>query len=241
MDNLQQTNSTWESFWKENPTGFNATMEKSTLFFAQRLNQEYPIKSSDRFLDIGCGPGFLIKYLKNKCSLAYGTDISEKYIEICAAEFAKDKNTAFSVTKVYDYEAYHQLIIENKVSRVVLLSILQYYSSKTDVRNLIESLRKTAINQRFSCLLADIIPTHHSTIGDIFSIIKHAIRNGYTFKFIKFLSYAVFSDYRKIKKNGFLQIEEAFFTELAQELKLELKIIKNLTMHTGRYSVLIEF
>jgi cyclopropane fatty-acyl-phospholipid synthase-like methyltransferase len=241
MPNTIETSSSWESFWKDNPTGFNDTMAKSTLFFAQRLNQMFPISNHDYILDIGCGPGFLITYLKDKCELAYGTDISEKYIEICKKEFAAYGNIDFNITKPYDYEAYDKIIIENQINRVILLSVLQYYKNTDEVRNLIENFKKTAQQQPFSCLLADIIPTQHSTFGDIFSIIKHAFKNGYTLKFMKFLVYAMFSDYRRIKKNGFLQIEENFFTTLAQELNINLKIIKNITMHSGRYSVLIDF
>lgn len=236
-----QENSNWESFWKENPTGFNATMAQSTLFFAKCLDERYPISNHDHFLDIGCGPGFLMAYLKDKCELVHGTDISEKYIEICKQQFTAYPNISLSVSKVYDFETYDKLIIDQQINKVVMLSVLQYYSSETMVKNLIVALKKTAQTQKFSCLLADLIPKKHSTIADISSIIKHAIKKGYTLKFIRFLAYAVFSDYRKTKKNGLLQIDESFFTNLSEELKVDIKIVRDLTLHTGRYSVLIEF
>jgi hypothetical protein len=113
---------------------------------------------------------------------------------------------SFSVSKGYDYEAYHVLITENLINRVVMLSVLQYYKDEAEVQNLITELSKTAEKQPFTCLLADVIPKKHSTVGDIFSIIKHAIKKGYTLKFVKFLGYALFSDYSKAKKNGLLQI-----------------------------------
>ena len=89
--------------------------------------------------------------------------------------------------------------------------------------------------------MADIIPIKHSTLSDITSILKHAIKKGYMIKFVKFLAFAVFSDYRKFKKIGLLQIDESFFTNLSKELMIDIKIIKDLTLHTGRYSVLISF
>jgi cyclopropane fatty-acyl-phospholipid synthase-like methyltransferase len=241
MHNNNLSNASWESFWKENPTGFNSTMAQSTLFFAQQLDEQYPISINDHFLDIGCGPGFLMAYLKDRCELVHGTDISEKYIEICKQQFVSAQNVSVSLSKVYDFEAYDQLIIDQKINRVVMLSVLQYYNNETAVRDLIIALKKTAEIQQFTCLLADIIPTQHSTFGDIFSIIKHAIRKGYTLKFARFLAYAIFSDYRKIKKNGLLQIDESFFTNLSIELKVDIKIVRNLTLHSGRYSVLINF
>ncbi|MBC7615414.1 MAG: class I SAM-dependent methyltransferase [Pedobacter sp.] len=241
MQNSNQENSNWESFWKENPTEFNSTMLQSTLFFAKSLAKSFPINAKNRFLDIGCGPGFLIDYLKDKCELVHGTDISEKYIEICKQRFKSEKNLSFSVSKVYDFEIYNQLIIDYQIDRVIFMSVLQYYKGEKEVKELLLSLKKTANKQKFSCLLADIIPTKHSTVGDIFSILKHAIKKGYTLKFVKFLVYAVFSNYSKIKKSGLLQIDQDFFIILSEELKVDIKIIKDLTLHTGRYSVLINF
>jgi hypothetical protein len=121
------------------------------------------------------------------------------------------------------------------------MSVLQYYNSEKDVRDLIISLKETAKGQKFTCLLADIIPIKHSILGDITNILKHAIKKGYILKFVKFLGFALFSDYRKFKKNGLLQIDESFFTDLSKELMVDIKIIKDLTLHTGRYSVLINF
>ncbi len=234
-------NSSWESFWKGNPVGFNETMYRATLFFSQQLEKVLPSKLSDRFLDIGCGPGFFIDAIKDKCEYVHGTDISEKYIQICQERYAQYPNVSFSVTKAYDYEKYHQLIIDNRINKVLMLSILQYYKSEADVKELILSLKNTSKNQKFTCLLADIIPTEHSIIGDILSITKHAVKNGYAFKFFRFLIFATFSNYRKAKENGMLQLDKSFFNNVAQELGLQIEIINNLTLHSGRYSVLINF
>lgn len=233
--------STWESFWKENPIGFNSTMSQATLYFSQQLEKVLPSKSSDRFLDIGCGPGFFIDAIKDKCEFVHGTDISEKYIQQCREQYAQYPNINFSVTKAYDYEKYHQLIIYNRINKLLMLSILQYYKSEADVKELILSLNNTAKHQKFIGVLADIIPTDHSTLGDILSITKHAVKKGYTLKFFRFLIFAVFSDYRTIKKNGMLQIDKSFFNNIAKELELKIEIVNDLTLHSGRYSVLIYF
>jgi 2-polyprenyl-3-methyl-5-hydroxy-6-metoxy-1,4-benzoquinol methylase len=129
MHNKEKSSSTWEKFWKENPTGFNSTMSQATLCFAETLDQKYPILPTDRILDIGCGPGFLVTHLKGKSAFVHGTDISAKYIQICKEQFEKDSNTSFSVSKVYDFEIYNELIKSNQINRVILLSVLQYYKS----------------------------------------------------------------------------------------------------------------
>ncbi len=216
-------------------------MSQATLYFAQQLEKVLPSKPSDRFLDIGCGPGFFVGAIKDKCELVHGTDISEKYIQQCKAQYAQYPNVSFSVTKAYDYEKYNQLIIDNQINNVLMLSILQYYKSEADVKTLISSLNNTAKHQKFTCVLADIIPKKHSTLGDILSITKHALKKGYTLKFFRFLLFAVFSDYRKTKKTGMLQIDRSFFTNIAQELGLKIEFVNDLTIHSGRYSVLIYF
>lgn len=216
-------------------------MAQATLYFAQQLEKVLPSKLSDRFLDIGCGPGFFVGAIKDKCEFVHGTDISEKYIQQCREQYAQYPNLSFNVTKAYDYEQYHRLIIDNQINKVVLLSILQYYKTEADVKELILSLNNTAKHQKFACVLADIIPPKHSTLGDILSITKHALKKGYTLKFFRFLLFAVFSDYRKTKKNGMLQIDRSFFNNIAQELGLKIEIVNDLTLHSGRYSVLIYF
>lgn len=234
--------STWEAFWKKNPTGFDAMMKQATLFFAKTLDQKYPIQSDDHILDIGCGPGFLIDYLKDKAGFVHGIDISEKYIKICKERYKGDQNLSFStVTDSYDFDSYREIIVKKKINKVIMLSVLQYYKSLNEVRSLIESLKEIGAQQPFRCILADIIPEKHSVVADLKSIIKNSVGKGHTIDFIKFLFYVFFSDYRDTKKNGMLQIDESFFTNLGQEFGLSVQIIKNLTLHSGRYSVIIDF
>jgi len=231
----------WELFWKKNPIGFNAVMFQSTLFFSQQFEKKFPIKSTDNLLDIGCGPGFFIDYVKTKFGNIHGIDISENYIDLCKNNFKDFKSLKFSVSKPYDYKAYHQQITENKINKVLILSVLQYYNSLVDVKNLIVELKKTASQQKFTCLLADISPQNHSAVSDVLDLVKHSFKKGYLYKFAEFIFYVLFSDYSKTKKIGILEIDSSFFDDLAQELDLDIKIIKNLTVHTTRYSVLITF
>ncbi|RXM38941.1 hypothetical protein BOQ62_14760 [Chryseobacterium sp. CH21] len=244
MDNktlIDQNQSTWESFWKKNPTGFDSIMKQATLYFAKTLNKKYPIQPDDHILDLGCGPGFLIDYLKDKCELIHGIDISEKYIEICKEQYKDQKNLSISVNNSYDHDGYNQIIVEKKINKVIMLSVLQYYKDLDEVRNLILYLKKVSGQQSFRCILADIIPENNSVIADLKSIIKNSVGKGHTIDFIKFLFYVFFSDYRNTKKNGMLHINESFFTNLGQELDLKVQIVKNLTVHSGRYSVIIDY
>lgn len=238
---IDHNQSTWETFWKKNPTGFDSMMKQATLFFARAFNKQYPIKSDDHILDIGCGPGFFIDYIKDKCNLVHGIDISEKYVEICKEKYKDHKNLSFSVNDSYNFSTYNHIIIKKKIDKVIMLSVLQYYKDLNEVRNLISSFKEIDGQQHFRCILADIIPENNSIVADLKSIIKNSIGKGHTMDFIKFLFYVFFSDYRKTKKNGILHINESFFINLCNELGLKIQIVKNLTVHSGRYSVIIDY
>lgn len=231
----------WELFWKKSPIGFNAVMQQSTLFFSQQYEKKFPIKLTDNLLDIGCGPGFFMDHLKDRFGNIHGTDISKTYIDLCKVKFADYETLKFSVSKPYDYEAYDHQIVENKINQVVMLSVLQYYNSLADVKKLLVSLKNTASQQKFTLMLADISPENHSSVSDVIDLIKHSFKKGYMLKFIGFIFYALFSDYSKTKKSGLLEINSSFFVDVAQELNLNIKIIKNLTVHSSRYSVLVTY
>ncbi len=231
----------WANFWQTNPEGFNDIMNLSTIYFADKLEEKYPLHNQDRFFDLGCGPGFFINRIVKKVKLVVGTDISEKYIEICEKTFAGATNVSVVKLEAYDFESYSNIILKQNINRVIMLSVLQYYENLNMVKKLLISLKKNANNQKFSLFLCDIIPENHSVISDIASVLYNSLIKNYTFKFIKFLAYAIFSDYSKTKKNGLLKINPIFFTNLANELNIKSTIVKNLTIHSGRYSVLLNF
>lgn len=239
MQNKPLTN--WANFWQTNPEGFNDIMNLSTLYFADKLKKEYPLQKHDCFFDLGCGPGFLINQVVDKVNLVVGTDISEKYIEICDKNFALVKNVHLVKIEAYDFESYSNIILNYNVNKVIMLSVLQYYENIEMVKKLIVSLKNNSNNHKFSLFLCDIIPENHSVISDIASVFYNSLLKKYTLKFLKFLAYAVLSDYTKIKKIGLLKINPIFFTNLANELNIKSTIVKNLTIHSGRYSVLLNF
>lgn len=239
MQTIKSSN--WANYWQTNPDGFNEIMNLSTKYFADKLKDKYPLHKDDRVLDIGCGPGFLFNEFVNKVDLYVGTDISDKYIEICKNNILNSLNTCFTVSKAYDFEIYGKLILDNRINKVVMLSVLQYYQNKDMIIKLINHLKEISQHQKFTFLIADIIPENHSVLGDVASISYNSIKKNYTLKFIKFLCYALFSDYRKIKKNGLLNINPEFFVKLAKDLNVKITLVKNITIHSSRYSVLLDF
>ncbi|WP_129714553.1 class I SAM-dependent methyltransferase [Pedobacter sp. SYP-B3415] len=237
----QQTPSEWEHFWKTNPSGFDEIMLRSTAYFADKLEAEYPGKKTERLLDLGCGPGFLTGLLKDHYAYIHGTDISSAYVDACRLRFSDAQNVEFSLSAAYDFEYYIKVIERKQITRVVMLSVLQYYRSVEEVKGLLVALKAASETQKFVCLLADVIPTGHSMFSDIGSIVLQALKNGYALKFARFITYALFSDYRKTKKQGLLQIDPDFFKQAARDLNVKVTFVKGLSIHSGRYNVLLDF
>ncbi len=231
----------WEDYWKDSPTGFNEIMYQSTIYFGNQLVKHFPITPSDSILDYGCGPGFLVDYLESTNALIHGMDISETYINICKKKYAANNNLSFSVTKSYDFEELKRVIIEKKVNKVIVLSILQYYQNEGQVKALILALQNIAKEQPFTCILADIIPKNHQFLADVKNLVKNALKDRYTLKFVKFIFYALFSDYKNVKKNGFLTLDYLFFENLRNKHNIKMEKISDLTIHTSRYSVIMSF
>lgn len=233
--------SNWTNYWQTNPEGFNDIMNLSTKYFADKLYDKYPLIKNDRVLDIGCGPGFLFNEIVKKVELFVGTDISDNYIKVCNSSSSITPNTHFLVSDAYDFETYGKLILEYRINKVIMLSVLQYYQNTEMIIKLISHFKEISRHQKFTFLIADIIPENHSVLGDVASISYNSIKKNYAFKFIKFICYALFSDYRKIKKSGLLKIKPEFFVKLADDLNVKITVVKNITIHSGRYSVLLDF
>jgi hypothetical protein len=67
------------------------------------------------------------------------------------------------------------------------------------------------------------------------------LKDRYTLKFVKFILFALFSDYRKVKKNGFLTIDYPFFENLGKKNNIKMEKINDLTIHSSRYNVVMSF
>lgn len=231
----------WEDYWKESPSGFNEIMYQSTVYFGSQLVKHFPVVTSDSILDYGCGPGFLVDYLEKTNARIHGMDISETYIKMCNEKFKANQNLSFSVTKSYDFEELRKVIVEKKINKVIILSILQYYQTHEQVEELVLFLQKIAKEQPFTCILADIIPKNHQFIADVMNLVKNALKDGYSLKFVKFIFFALFSDYRKVKKNGFLTIDYPFFENLGEKNNIKMEKVNDLTIHSSRYNVVVSF
>ena len=231
----------WDVFWEKSPDGFNDVMRKSTAFVGKKLIDFEILNNSNRILDFGCGPGFLIDCIKDNSNFIIGVDISETYINICKNNFKNYNNLCFEVIKPYDFEKLSEIIQNYKIDTVIILSTLQYYNTEQDVKNLIVSLKKASKHQKFSCIIADIIPKNHSFISDVKDLIFYAIQKRFFKTLFKFILYTFNSDYNKYKKKGLLELDYSFFEKTAAENNISVTKMEQITIHSKRYSICLKF
>ncbi len=233
-------NNKWATFWQQNPSGFDQVMLEATKEFSKRLSEKKFLNHNDVMLDYGCGPGFFIETLNpNKAKKICGVDISEFYIHKCREKFSDSDKYRFDIINSENFDILKELIKQEKVNKVIILSVLQYFQNENKVKALLDSL--LSLNIEMDCLIADIITTDNNTLKDVYSVFVQSLKNKYFLSFLTFIKYIFLSDYSQVKKAGFLKIDKVFFNQYTTENNLVISYFDNLTIHKSRYSVLIKF
>lgn len=230
----------WSQFWnKENPE-FDKIMERTTAIFYENMNVLFPIKNKDIVLDFGCGSGILIRYLKDICKKVVGVDNSTLYVEKCKESFRGTNNV--SIFQISDIHTLEKILLEEKINRVIVLSVIQYFESLDYLYTFLEIFRKSVVKSALSIdvVIADIIPVKHSIIQDFFEILCDSIKNKYLFTLIIFILKYIRVSFRETNKLR-LQVDYQFFENYAKMNGVNVMKIKRLTNHSNRYSVAITF
>ena len=99
------------------------------------------VKKNSKILDLGCGPGYLTKYLNAKYYL--GIDNSEKYISLAKKKYER-KNLKFIKKDIINlnYSGYNRF---NYVTIIGTLHHLSDYEIKKLIKNLSKLPKKTKI------------------------------------------------------------------------------------------------
>ena len=186
--------SDWRSFWSKNPKLFGIVMQKNAVYFADKLLKRKVIQSSDRVLDIGCGPGFLAEQLQDTVKGYFGVDISENCIQTCREKFEGKTNLEFM--QISSAENENSLAhFEDKAIQfdvIVILSVVQYFSDIAKVETLLSHCKKI-LAPNGKIILADVIQTEKGLLKDAFSVLVDSIQKNYFFSFLRFLYEARFS------------------------------------------------
>lgn len=237
---MKKTAKTWIDFWKTE----NVTSEKISQLnmdiFIKSTEQILEFNDEDVVLDIGCGPGYLPASLKGRVKEIHCLDVSERYLDICRKKMGQYKNIFFHKLDENDYTDLS--IVRGKTfSKIICLSVIQYYKNTYEVERLIEHVREIAVSgARF--LIADI-PTDTVPCSDIWSILKMGFRHKCTYDAMKQLIKARMSDYYELRsKVGLIVFSKDRMNNLIKKHNLDAEILNTqMTINKSRIHLLTRF
>ncbi len=229
----------WGNFWKDQRQSFYAVMKMATSYFVSRFEKQYPLQPADELFDYGCGPGFVADSLAGKPIQLTGADINDFFIEEC-----RKNHPAFRFMVITTDAANNKKILSEELKgkqfdHILLLSIIQYFKSATDLDNVLGMLR-SYLKPQGKLIIADVLDENTSSLKDAFSLFVHCIKKGRIGAFVGFISYLLFSDYRKIsKQNKLLLVSEQTIRDIAARYGLHCEKVSGLTLQKSRSNYIL--
>lgn len=232
----------WLGFWKSR----EVTPYRDTVW---RMNMEYFVRATqpimrygadDVVLDVGCGAGYLHESLHPRVKEVHGVDISRRYLDHCEAKFRGVANCHFHLL---DEERYTDLgfLSERAYTKIVCLSVIQYYERETDLEALVRSIGRVAAPGAL-CLISDI-PTTGATGADALSLLALAARERHLIDTVRYLVKMRLSEYHGVRaRQGVLDYTAEGLLELGGSLGLRSEVLTSqLTVNKSRSHWLIRF
>ena len=224
----------WGHFWKDPKHSFDKVMKISTTFYASEMNRHFQLKTTDKVLDYGCGPGFLVDYLMDLHISVTGTDINKYYVEQNKINHPDSLFIHLTSDHNLNKKLLNRQLILNEFDFVVLLSVTQYFEDETELDTVVNMLHPF-LKKEGKLILADVVDPNTSAVRDALSLLIHCTKNKQPLVFCKFILYLIFSDYRKLSKSvKLLKLSEQSIKQIANRNMLDYAKINGLTLHPSR-------
>ena len=233
---------TWIDFWKTRDITpvRDAVWRMSMDQFVASTESVVHYSEDDVVLDIGCGAGYLEAALHDRVREIRGVDVSEKYLSHCKEKLAGIGNCHFHKL---DENAYTNLdfLEENYFTKIICLSVIQYYRRPGEVRDLLEAVRRVA--KKGAVLLIADVPTDGARLADLLSTLVIGWRRRRLMATLRFFAGMRTSGYRgNHSELGLLQHHPGALLELSESLALDSEIVTDqLTVNRSRYHMLTRF
>ena len=228
------SSSGWGNFWKDQRQSFYAVMQIATGYFAVQLEKRFQVKPSHDILDYGCGPGFVADSLAAKKITTTGVDINEYFIQQCRINHPASAFIHITTDTAENERILHAQLKEQKFDFIILLSVAQYLKSTSELEAILKMLR-SYLKEQGKIIIADVIDQNTSSAKDALSLLTHCVKKGRIGAFIGFISYLLFSNYRKIsKETKMLELSGQSICEIAANNHLNYEKVNGLTIHPTR-------
>ena len=229
----------WDNFWKGQKDAFGEIMRVSTDYFGKQMVRVFGVKPSDHILDYGCGPGFLADYLAKKGIPLTGADINDFFIAQCRQHHPGSLFMPITTDPDVNQGILRQQLGDRKFDYIVVLSIAQYFKDLATLERVVEILAEFLAPDG-KIIVADVLDEKTSAASDALSLLRHCIMRGQIIRFIRFILYVLFSDYRSISKNTqLLQIPQGAVSDIAERHSLGYRKVNGLTIHSTRTNYIL--
>ena len=230
----------WLEWWEAENIITHATWLNNTEIFVTASDSLLHYDSQDIILDIGCGPGYLAAFLKDRVREIHCLDTSQHYLDLCRDKFVEDKNVFIYKLNKDNYTDL-SFVKNKKFSIIICQSVIQYYKAVNEVEKLIEEVRRIALpGARF--LIADI-PITNNILLLAYGLLKTALREGRLSEVAKLLFQIATSKYGKAYSSlRLLVFSDEKLRGLIDKLSLNGQVLSmKLTCNDNRRHLLIRF
>jgi cyclopropane fatty-acyl-phospholipid synthase-like methyltransferase len=229
----------WIGYW-DSQAEFDPMMRIAARYFCERMGEALPLSPKDVVLDVGCGPGDLETHLAGAVREVHGVDTSRNMIERCARRFAGLPSLHFHTLPEDAYTDF-SFLSPRRFTRIICLSVIQYYQEREELVDLIAGVR--AVAAPGAMLLVADIPTESRPVADALHLLRLSVREGFPGAALGFLGSSLVSPYRRLRaERGLLCYPTPVLESLASRLPERVRILHEpLTLSRGRVHLMVEF
>lgn len=165
----------WVSYWNRKDAMTGSLWQAQSAFFVRQVLREIAFGPDDILLDLGCGNGHVTAGLAPYVKEAHGADTSVQAVHQARKLFAAVPNLHFHEVPPDRYLELDALPPRG-VTRIVCVSVVQYYASLDEVRQLIARAKSIAA-PGCRMLIADLL-TEYTLHKDIAGVLLGGVHSG---------------------------------------------------------------
>jgi SAM-dependent methyltransferase len=243
MAGMTQCSDTWQDYWQADRFWRDCTLwEVNAELFLAVAREIVGFGPEDRVLNVGCGAGHLERRLAPSVREILAVDTAEQFVDLCRERCRGQANVTVSRLGS-DYTDLTQL--GRSFTRVLLVSVVQYYRDLAELEALIRSARQVA-SPGGRILIADL-PLRRGLLRfarDGVDSFWQSLRHGYAVPLLQTAarrwlwrsSYSSFTGQRPE-----LRFTSCQLRELARRLGPAARIIdRSMSVYANRPSLLIQ-
>jgi len=238
---MKDITNNWIEWWNTENVVSATTWLNNMDIFVTASDSLLCYNAQDTILDIGCGPGYLAAFLKDRVKEIHCLDTSQRYLDICKDKFFGHNNVFFYKLAEDNYTDL-SFLNNQRFSIIICQSVIQYYKNTSEVENLIKEVKTIALaGAKF--LVSDI-PIANNLMAHIYGLLKGAFRKKRLLDISRMLFHIVTTaKHRKVYlSSGLLTFSDEKLKGLIYKLNLDAEVLsRRLTVNENRRHLLIRF